>query len=65
MTVPTVLFTGLNINFSPDRILLERYICSHVLFFFFFFFFGGGGGGGGNKVHYGLCENGEYRIFSI
>ena len=41
MTVPTVLFTGLNINFSPDRILLERYICSHV------FFFGGGGGGGG------------------
>ena len=70
MTVPTVLFTGLNINFSPDRILLERYICSHV----FFFFFGGGGGGGGgggrrggggNKVHYGLCENGEYRIFSI
>ena len=62
MTVPTVLFTGLNINFSPDRILLERYICSHV---FFFFFLGGGGGGGGNKVHYGLCENGEYRIFSI
>ena len=60
MTVPTVLFTGLNINFSPDRILLERYICSHV-----FFFFLGGGGGGGNKVHYGLCENGEYRIFSI
>ena len=63
MTVPTVLFTGLNINFSPDRILLERYICSHV--FFFFFLGGGGGGGGGNKVHYGLCENGEYRIFSI
>ena len=61
MTVPTVLFTGLNINFSPDRILLERYICSHV----FLFFFWGGGGGGGNKVHYGLCENGEYRIFSI
>ena len=59
MTVPTVLFTGLNINFSPDRILLERYICSHVLFL------GKGGGGGGNKVHYGLCENGEYRIFSI
>ena len=59
MTVPTVLFTGLNINFSPDRILLERYICSHVVFFW------GGGGGGGNKVHYGLCENGEYRIFSI
>ena len=21
--------------------------------------FGGGGGGGVNKVHYGLCENGE------
>ena len=60
MTVPTVLFIGLNINFSPDRILLERYICSHVFFFFFW-----GGGGGGNKVHYGLCENGEYRIFSI
>ena len=60
MTVPTVLFTGLNINFSPDRILLERYMCSHV-----FFGKGGGGGGGGNKVHYGLCENGEYFIFSI
>ena len=56
MTVPTVLFTGLNIHFSPDRILLERYICSHVFFFFF--------GGEGDKVHYGLCENGEYRIFS-
>ena len=65
MTVPTVLFTGLNINFSPDRILLERYICSHVFYFILFFFLGGGGGGGGNKVHYGLCENGEYRIFSI
>ena len=64
MTVPTVLFTGLNINFSPDRILLERYICSHV-FYFILFFFLRGGGGGGNKVHYGLCENGEYRIFSI
>ena len=28
----------------------------------FFFFVGGGGGGGGaraNKVHYGLCEDGE------
>ena len=25
-----------------------------------FFFLGGGGGGGINKVHYGLCENGEY-----
>ena len=31
-----------------------------------FFFFGGGGGGGGaevlgvNKVHCGLCENGEW-----
>ena len=59
MTVPTVLFTGLNINFSPDRILLERYIGSRV------FFWEGGGGGAGNKVHYGLCENGEYRIFSI
>ena len=28
------------------------------------FFFGGGGGGGGggevNKMHYGLCKNGEF-----
>ena len=23
-------------------------------------FFGGGGGGALNKVHYGLCENGEW-----
>ena len=34
--------------------------------YLFIFFFGGGGGGvrggveGINKVHYGLCENGEY-----
>ena len=29
----------------------------------YFFFFGGGGGWGENKVHCGLCENGEMLSF--
>ena len=26
---------------------------------------GGGGGGGENKVHYGLCKNGELRVVEL
>ena len=36
---------------------LKQWLCNFV---HLFIFFGGGGVGGIDKVHYGLCENGEY-----
>ena len=36
--------------------LFINYYCYYYYYYFSFF----GGGGGINKVHYGLCENGEW-----
>ena len=46
---------------SDDCNTPEKLETMVIQFYLFIFFFGGGGGVEGiNKVHYGLCENGEY-----
>ena len=49
-------------DFSSDDCNTPEKLETMVMQFYLFIFFWGGGGGveGINKVHYGLCENGEY-----